>query len=189
MFRPTGTNSLYFGLLCCRISAAGWRPNGPFPRGVYAEGTDLSESQLDNVNLDRSDFRDSSFENAVLVSCALLEADLAGCTFAKSQMFRCDFSLARLDGANFRGAYLVSNRFNGASLVKASFEGVNIGDNAYYTPPSGVHIPVPPNDFSDALDVPGALIRRAGDRPSDQRARRQPAVNQGPITRRPNPLR
>jgi uncharacterized protein YjbI with pentapeptide repeats len=161
MFRPTGANASYFTFLCNRISAAGWRPDGPFPTGIFAEGIDFSETLMSNLPLNASDIRDSSFRGAQLLACSLIGADLGECSFAASQVFRCDFSLARLDRTDFAGSFLVSNRFNGASMLNARFEGAQAADNAFFTPRPGEKVPVPRNDFSDALGAPSTLIGQA----------------------------
>jgi hypothetical protein len=161
MFRPTGGNSEYFTLLCARISAAGWRPGGPFPRGVFARGIDLSWTDVIHLAFYGSDLGEASFQGASLVASSFGPIDLRGCTFLESLISNCDFSLCRLERANFNGARLLSNRFNGASLKDASFEQVRWDAGVFYLSESGKAVPIRPNDFSRAEGVPSGVLRQA----------------------------
>jgi hypothetical protein len=182
-FRPTGTDGRYFGVLCCRISAAGWRPDGQFPGGVDAKGINLKQTELNNLAFDGADLGDVSFEASQLDQCSMNKANLAGCTFSNSALFRCDFALACLDRADFGGAFLISNRFNGATFIDAPLGQLRLGDSYSYGSgeQQGNLVRVPENDFSNAVGIAPAVIEQArarGARPlgpsSPQSARKEP---------------
>jgi hypothetical protein len=164
VFRPTGTNPGYFNLLCSRISAAGWRPNGAFPTGVEAKRIDLSGTEIQSLDFDTADLEDGSFQGARLSESSFVDANLAGCNFSANLLFRCDFMLACLDRANFDYSTLIASRFNGATLAGSSLQTVQLSERAYYTSRSGKNINLPHNDFSDVEGVTPAVIRRARNR-------------------------
>jgi uncharacterized protein YjbI with pentapeptide repeats len=165
MFRPTGTNPVYFDLLCSRISAAGWRPNGVFPAGVFAKGVDFSETEISYRSLDNTDLGGSSFHRANLDGCSFWSAHLSGCVFTRCQIHRSFFIHARLDDSDFSGALLIANRFNGASLLDASFNNVADLREAQWAGAANT-VSVAPNDFSDAIGLNAADPILAGrDRP------------------------
>jgi Pentapeptide repeats (9 copies) len=161
MFRPTGTNASYFGVLCHRISAAGWRPDGEFPNGVDARGTDFARTTMNSLCFNDADLEASSFQKASVMSCQFSNASLASCNFSGGTIAESDFLLARLDSANFLQSSLYANRFNGASLIGASFQNVKWGDSTFFGSVLERSVPVPPNDFSDAVGIDQSVREQA----------------------------
>jgi hypothetical protein len=169
MFRPTGTNQAYFGVLCHRISAAGWRPRGAFPSGIRAKGADFSDTELKGLPFFDADMEGSSFQNARLLQSNFTFSNMKSCLFSRAFVAESSFVLANLESATFFGAHLLANRFNGALLSDASFVGVNWGAAMFYAGPSTSDgCLLPPNDFSDTgdpglslADIPGVLFSRS----------------------------
>jgi hypothetical protein len=143
-FRPTGTDGRYFGLLCARISAAGWRPHGTFPAGVFARGTDFDR------DFHNSDLEDSSFRGAGISNTSFALARLAKADFADSDIGMSTFALARLEASNFAGARIRDSCFVMASLNGASFDNARVPEDFYGVPERPLGVAAPLCDFRGA---------------------------------------
>jgi hypothetical protein len=161
MFRPTGSNPSYFPLLCARISAAGWRPDGAFPQFIFARGVDFFGTLLEDVRFERADLEGSIFSKASLNCTNFRLANLAHCVFFETYISFSDFMLARLDHASFSGCAVLGSRFNGASFKEASFDKVEWKRNAFFSVEnhSEPWVRVPLNDFSDAIAISKSAVK------------------------------
>ena len=81
-----------------------------------------------------------------------------------------DFKFATLSETDFTRATLLSNRFNGASLVGASFDQADWGTNAYWLDsskaPTDPGVPMPSNDFGNAVGLDESVRELASGRPA-----------------------
>ncbi len=172
-FRPTGPNPDYFSMLCYRISAAGWRPEGVFPIRVFGRGTDFSDTTITNVRFDYADLEGSSFENATINNCIGHYSNLKACDFTASFIDRSSLMFACLESARFAGAVISDCRFSGAALrgagiAEAIMEGgalfldspgredrglVESGIAYYGDVEGGGFVPVPPCEFTDSIGI------------------------------------
>lgn len=164
-FRPSGANATYFGVLCHRISGAGWRPNGAFPVRVDARGADFSGTQLEYLQFGDADLSDSSFQDARVIGCSFHAASLTNCSFSGAIIGESGFVFANLDNSYFSGAHLLANRFNGASLTAVSFDDVDWGHQTSYSHGSVTEqyeqVRVPRNDLSGAVGIKELIAQQA----------------------------
>jgi len=181
-FRPTGPKPEYFGLICARISSAGWRPGGAFPREASARGIDLSNTDLSALDLNDADIEGSSFRYASIDNCIADYANLDSCDFTGSSIYRSSLMFTGLQSADFHGAEILDCCFSGATLEGASFADAQLTNGAafpgeqtenppdtFYGSPGGPRtVPVPPNDFTNAVGIDRSNPIFSGRR--DQRA-------------------
>ena len=86
-------------------------------------GVDLSEANLNEVDLYGADLRGANLSKATLYRANLYSADLRGANLCKVNFYRADLGGADLSGANLRGANL-----RGANLRGADLRGVDLSE-------------------------------------------------------------
>lgn len=120
-------------------------------RNLILTGSDLSNSQLGDVDFSSTDLRDTNlsganfnkaalaramlnsskaaganFEKALGYRTSFVETDLTGANFTKSEMQRADFSNAILAGADFTKTELGRVVFAGADINNTAFSYANL---------------------------------------------------------------
>jgi uncharacterized protein YjbI with pentapeptide repeats len=151
-FAPSGADPRYFEFFKARINAAGWRPSGPFPRGLRLDGIDLrgcnisipfSWSQLSvsdstswqysNLSeakgtlglYNRDDFTMAFAQDSFFEACAFVTA-----RFARSDFLRAWFNYSVMNYADFQEALLEDAHLNGVHILGTIFRGATMSDSA-----------------------------------------------------------
>lgn len=132
-FRPSGDRWAYFRYYIDRINSCGWYPWGQFPSGCCLRGMDLSELNLQGVEMIRSDLQDADLQNADLVNASLVEAVLFAADLRHAQMNRADLQdvdlrEADLRESNLSGAFLHGASLRGVDLARTDLRGADLGE-------------------------------------------------------------
>lgn len=144
LFRPAGDDHQFWSYYTARIDAAGWRPDGHFPRRANCSGLDLalssvkeaanfSYANLTGANLERAALHKATFEATLLTSAHM------ALIFGPARFAFCD-----MDRVGFHFAYCVNARFTNCSLSLTRFVGTSLLDSRF------VRCQLARADFSEA---------------------------------------
>jgi hypothetical protein len=120
-FKPSGEDPDYFRYYCNRINAAGPRPDGQFPRGVYLAGADFNSCSLYRVEFTYCDLNGANLGKTNLSQAFAAHANFKSASFREAAMLYGAFIYVNFEQANFAEANAFGAAFLGSNLGSADF--------------------------------------------------------------------
>jgi Pentapeptide repeats (8 copies) len=123
-FAPGGNG--YFGPLCNRINAAGWRPNDRFPSEAHLPLVDLSGEICVGFDFSMANIINSNLEKALLTHAIFINTNMTGVQLQKALLRGAILFGVNLDKADLRNLDLVGTELGYANLEGANLERANL---------------------------------------------------------------
>jgi fluoroquinolone resistance protein len=100
-------------------------------KGLKVGAKDMSGAKLDGVIFDRADVSFSTFEGAELTGVTMIQTHAGNCRFNEARLVTCDLLGANVAIGKFEDAMIVGGRFERTFLDRSSFRRAKVGGASF----------------------------------------------------------